>query len=73
MAKQKTKTMYKGIDKLVQYVAMCNTCNNAEVSNTHKTSREFVTAIRLLGWNVSGDNVVTCPKCNNETIKKGEE
>ena len=65
MKNNNNKTMYKGINKLVQYVAMCNTCNNVEISNTHNTSRGFVTMIRSLGWNVSGKNVVTCPECNN--------
>lgn len=64
------KTMYKGINKIEHYVAMCNTCNNAEVSNKHNTSRGFVTYIRLLGWNVSGENIVTCPECNDKTTKK---
>lgn len=64
------KTMYKGINKLVQYVATCDTCNNVEVSNTHNASREFVTCIRAIGWNVSSKNVVTCPKCSGITTKK---
>lgn len=64
-----TKTMYKGINKLVQYVALCDMCNSVEVSNTHNTSRGFVTYIRAIGWNVSNKNVVTCPKCSGTTTK----
>ena len=67
-----TKTMYKGIDKLVTYVATCNTCSNAEVSNRHKTSRSFITSIRLIGWAVGGDNIVTCPECRENRKAEGD-
>lgn len=63
MKTDKTKTMYKGINKLVSYVATCNTCNNVEISNRHNTSRGFITSIRLIGWEVNGNNIVTCPEC----------